>query len=370
MGQVSTLSSRLRMHPTLLVISDEERRTLLRATRLPTSTQRLAFRARIVLTRAAGTSVRATARRLGCCPRTVRKWSSRMAAQRILGLRDAARPGRPRRITASERCTVIAVACTPPEQSGLAGYTNWSGSLLAEALRDSGRVGAISARSVQRILHLASLKPHRCDYWKRRTDPHFDVKMRPIIDLYLDPPTDGPVWSIDEKTSIQALQRRHPELPMRRPGELIKREAEYRRHGTRCLTAGLEVHTGKVLGLVTPRRPAAVFTSFLDRLHAQVPAGQVIHAVVDNLNTHRGPAVATWQAAHPGRLQLHFLPFYASWLNQIEMWFRTLVRRLLRHGDFHSLANLEAQLYAFIATYNRLHAHPYRWTYTGDPLAA
>jgi len=194
--------------------------------------------------------------------------------------------------------------------------------------------------------------------------------MPPIIDLYLHAPSDGPVWSIDEKTSIQALERRYPLLPLRRPGELAKREAEYIRHGTCCLTAGLEVHTGKVLGLVTPRRPAEVFTTFLDRLNDQVPQGQIIHAVVDNLNTHRGPAVQAWQVAHPGRLRLHFLPFYASWLNQIEMWFRTLVRRLLQHGDFTSVVHLETQLYSFIATYNRLHAHPYRWTYTGDPLAA
>ena len=359
------------MHPTPLLISDEERRILTRATRLPTSTQRLAFRARIVLTRAAGIPVRATARQLDCCPRTVRKWSGRMATKRLPGLRDAARTGRPRQITASERCTVIALACTPPEQSGLADYTTWSGSLLAESLRGTGPGRRHQRpRTVQRILHVASLKPHRCDYWKRRTDPDFDAKMRPIIDLDLDPPTDGPVWCLDEKTSIQALQRRHPELPLRRPGELIKREAEYIRHGTCCLTAGFKVHTGKGPGLVTARRPAEVFTRFLDRLHAHIPAGQVIHAVVDNLNTHRGPAVGDWQAAHPGRLQLHYLPFYASWLNQIEMWFRTLVRRLVRDGDFSSTADLEARLYAFIATYNRLHAHPYRWTYTGDPLAA
>lgn len=358
------------MHHTPLVLSPEEATALHRVAERPTSSQRSSLRARIALQIADGTPVRAAARHLGCCPRTVRKWARRVAEHRLGGLQDAARPGRPRRITAPERCTVIAVACTQPEQSGLAGYTNWSGSLLAEALTTSGRVQAISARSVQRILNNASLKPHRCDYWKRRSDPDFDSKMPSIIDLYLNPPDDGPVWSIDEKTSIQALERRYPLLPLRRPGELAKREAEYIRHGTCCLTAGLEVHTGKVLGLVTPNRPAEVFIAFLDRLDAQVPHGQVIHAVVDNLNTHCGPPVRAWQSAHPQRLLLHFLPFYASWLNQIEMWFRTLVRRLLQNGDFTSVIHLENQLYAFIATYNRLHAHPYRWTYTGDPLAA
>jgi transposase len=358
------------MHPPPLVLTDVTRRLLEGLARRPTTSQRAALRARIILLADAGDPVRAIARRLCCRPATVRKWSRRFAAHGVTGLRDADRPGRPRRIAAEERCSVIAAACATPERFGLEGVTEWSGRLLASCLIDSGQVTAISARTVQRILARAALKPHRCEYWKRATDPAFTVKMRPVIDLYLHPPADGPVWSIDEKTSIQALQRRFPDLPLRRPGELAKREAEYIRHGTRCLTAGLNVHTGQVLGLVTERRPAAVFVAFLDLLDARVPPGQVIHAVVDNLNTHSGPAVAAWQAAHPGRLQFHYLPFYASWLNQIEMWFATLQRRLLRRADFPSADHLEAQIVAFIATHNRLFAHPYRWTYTGDPLAA
>jgi transposase len=358
------------MRPPLLVLSAPDRCALERIARLPTTPQRTALRARITLLLAAGRSVRGIATTLRCCPNTVRKWARRVRARGITALKDAPRSGRPRRITAEERCSVIAAACTTPEDAGLNGVTEWSAQLLADSLVACGQVAAISPRTVQRILARAVLKPHRCEYWKRATDPRFEEKMRPIIDLYLHPPADGPVWSIDEKTSIQALQRRFPELRLRRPGELAKREAEYVRHGTRCLTAGLNVHTGEVLGLVTPTRPAAVFVAFLDLLDAQVPAGQVIHAVVDNLNTHSGPAVAAWQAAHPGRLQLHYLPFYASWLNQIEMWFATLRRRLLKRGDFRSAEHLEAQIIAFMATYNRFHAHPYRWTFTGEPLVA
>jgi len=241
---------------------------------------------------------------------------------------------------------------------------------LADTVVRDGRVAAISGRTVQRILQTADLKPHGCTYRKRRADPDVDVKMRAILPLYLDPPTDGPVWSIDEMTSIQALSRRCPALPLRRPGERIKREAEYVRHGTRCLPAGLAVHTGQVLGLVTPNRPATVFTALLDQLDAHVPDDQVIHAVVDNLNTHHGPTFHARQTSHPGRLQLHYLPFCASWLDQIEPCFRTVVRRLLRHGDFASADDLETQLYTFVTTHHRPHAHPYRWTYTGDTLAA
>lgn len=282
-----------------------------------------------------------------------------MGAHRLSGLQDARRPGRPRRITAPERCTVIALACTQPEQSGLVGYTTWSGSLLAEALVGSGRVQAISARPVQRILRNTSLKPHRCDYWKRRIDPNFDAKMRPVVELYLNPPSDGPVWCLDEKTSIQVLQGRFPVLPLRYPGELIRREAEYLRHGTLCLTADLEVHTGQVLGSVTSNRPAAVFTAFLDRLDAHRSPGTG-HPRGGRQPQHPLGSLGARVAGGPSRPRHLPLPARLLQLAQSDMWFRTLVRQPLQHRDFHSASDLEAQIYAFIATYNRLHAHPYR----------
>jgi transposase len=351
------------------VLSSAQRLALERVVGLPTSTQRAALRALIVLHVADGSGIRETARLLVCQPATVRKWCRRFRADDCT-LADAPRSGRPRRITPAERHIVVAAACTAPASLGFEGYSVLSGALLARALVDFGRVAGISARTVLRILDLADMKPHRCAYWKRSTDPNFDAKMRPIVDLYLNPPDDGPVWCIDEKTCIQALERRFADLPLRCPGELIRREAEYVRHGTRCLTAGLEVATGRIIGRLTPRRPAPEFIAFLDLLDVEVSTGQVIHAVVDNLNTHRGALVQAWQHDHPGRLVLHYLPFYASWLNQIELWFNTLQRRCLKRGDFSSADDLVAQITAFIATYNRLEAHPYRWSYTGDPLAA
>jgi transposase len=352
-----------------LVLTCPQRDALERVVGLPTSTQRAALRALIVLHVADGIGIRETARILLCQPATVRKWCRRFVAG-DRGLADAQRSGRPRRITAAERHTVVAAACATPASLGFDGYSVLSGALLAKALVESGRVAGISGRTVLRILNLADMKPHRCAYWKRSTDPNFDTKMRPIVELYLNPPDDGPVWCIDEKTCIQALERRFPDLPLRRPGEIIRREAEYVRHGTRCLTAGLEVSTGRIIGRLTPRRPKQEFIAFLDLLDAQVPAGQVIHGVVDNLNTHRGDLVEAWKHDHPGRLELHYLPFYASWLNQIELWFNTLQRRCLKRGDFVSADDLVTQITAFIATYNRLEAHPYRWSFTGDPLAA
>jgi transposase len=358
------------MHPCQLDLNPTDRVHLEAITRRSTSSQQSAFRALVVLMVADGNSISGAARALGCCRQTVRKWVRRMTAGGIAGLEDAQRSGRPRRISSSERHSVIALACSRPEDAGLAGHSEWSGNLLAEVLVSSGRVAAISGRSVQRVLKGADLKPHRCEYWKRKTDPQFDAKMRPIVDLYLNPPSDGPVWCFDEMTCIQALERCFPELPLRRPGELVKRSFEYVRHGTRCLLAALEVHTGRILGQVYPRRRREEFVAFLDRLDAEVLAGQVIHLVLDNLNVHRGPHVDQWLICHPGRIVFHFLPFHASWLNQIEIWFNTLQRRCLRRGDFRSTEALEAVISDFIATYNRLHAHPYRWTYSGDPLVA
>jgi transposase len=336
----------------------------------PTSPQRLVFRAQIVLLAADGLPLRGIARMLACSRTAVRKWSRRYCERGLAGLRDAPRSGRPRRISAVERHSVVAGACAPPEQFGLEAHTHWSGSLLAEALIRSGWVPAISARTVQRILQGACLKPHRIAYWKRKSDPNFEAKMRPIVELYVNPPGDGPVWCFDEKTCIQALERCFPDLPLRRPGELTRRSVEYIRHGTRCLLAALNVHTGHVIGQVREQRRCQEVVAFLDLLDAVVPAGQVIHLVLDNLNVHRGPVIDDWVAAHPGRVQFHFLPYHASWLSQIEIWFSILQRRCLRRADFPSPDALERAICAFIAAYNRLHAHPFRWTYTGDPLAA
>jgi transposase len=358
------------MHTTPLVLTVEQRQQLEVWICRPTTPQRLVERALIVLAAADGQGSRSIARSLSLTRNTVRKWCRRFGSQGIVGLADQARPGRPRRITADERCMVIATACQEPSEHGLAGHSSWSASLLAQVLTASGRVVTISSRSVQRILRVAAIKPHRCAYWKQPIDPDFAAKMRPVIDLYLHPPADGPVICADEKTCIQALHRRFADLLPTRPGQLRRRSVEYVRHGTRCLTAGLFVHTGKIVGMVTPSRPKEIFLAFLDLLDASVPKGQVIHLVLDNLNTHRGQHIDSWLAAHPGRLAIYYLPFHASWLNQIELWFNTLQRRCLRLGDFSSGEDLTATILAFIDTYNRLHAHPYRWTYTGEVLAA
>lgn len=180
------------MHPRQLELNPPLRAELEAVVGRPSSSQQLALRALMVLMVADGQTISAAARSLGCCRRTVRKWVRGVSSGGMAGLRDAPRSGRPRRISAGERHSVIALACSRPQDCGLLGHSQWSGSLLAEVLVTSCRVAGISPRSVQRILEGADLKPHRCEYWKRKSDPEFDAKMRPIVDLYLNPPLDGP----------------------------------------------------------------------------------------------------------------------------------------------------------------------------------
>ena len=247
--------------------------------------------------------------------------------------------------------------------------TKWSGRLLAKALRIGGRVSQISGSTVNRVLRTATIKPHRIAYWKRKRDPDFDRKAKPIVDLYLNPPQDGVVVCADEKP-IQVLSRQLADRLPRAPGQILQREFEYVRHGTICLTAALFVHTGRVLGMITPNRPAQVFVAFLDRLHAEVAPDQIIYLICDNLNTHKGPLVRSWMEEHPGRIRFFYLPNYASWLSQIELWFNSLQRFCLELADVQEPAAIEELVTDYVGTYNEVEAHPYKWTYTGDVLAA
>jgi putative transposase len=357
------------MHLPPLVLTTQQRDQLETVLRRSTSTQRAVERALIVLEGAGGRSLPETAERLGLTRNTIRKWRRRFILNGVDGLHDRPRCGRPRRITAEERCLVVAAACQDPADHELAGHSSWSGSPLAQVLVLSGLVSAISARSVQRILKAAAIKPHRIAYWKQKIDPLFALKMRPIVDLYLRPPANGPVVCADEKTCIQALSRRFPDQLPRRPGQLRRRSVEYVRHRTRCLTAAFFVHTGRVLALVTPRRPKEVFLAFLDLLDVNVPpvghppgAGQPQHPP---RRAHRG------LASRPSGSARDLLPALPRQLAQPD---RALVRNALpplptpRRLPLRD--DLAAKMLAFIETYNRLHAHPYRWTYTGDPLAA
>jgi transposase len=288
---------------------------------------------------------------------------------------------------------IIALATQIPVQQGHP-LTHWSISDLTRAVLKNEIVSAIAPSTIWRLLDQAALKPHRWHYWLNSPDPEFYPKMYDIIELYLNAlhmyERGEILLSVDEKTSIQALRRKYPHKPMI-PGHVELIEHEYKRHGTCCLTAGLEVATGEVMGLLTPNRPAEVFAEFIQwvcRTYAEAPS---IHIVLDNLNTHyhaltcqvvadfchctMGPIETGRQRkdflADPSkRVVFHFTPSHASWLNQIEIWFSTLVRKVIRRGDFSSVDDLQDKIIRFIEYYNDYLAKPYKWTYTGKPLAA
>lgn len=307
------------------------------------------------------------ARRLLTSADQVRKWRERYREGGIEGLEDELRAGRPCRITPLERMAVIGVACRDPAQFGEA-RTLWSQESLCRTVLRTGRVRRISRASVGRILKHAGLRPHKVKMWCTSTDPLYDEKLADIVDLYLDPPEGEPVVSIDEKTGMQALSRKHA-LRRPRPGCDGRDEFEYRRNGTRCLFACFNIRTGRVLGRLTARRKSEDFLAFMDEV-ALAYRGGVVHVVLDNLNTHYGPKVDEWNRRHGGRFRFHFTPTHGSWLNQVEIYFGILSRRVLKAASYPNTRLLDAAVERFLRQWNEQEAHPFRWTYRGKTLVA
>jgi len=285
------------------------------------------------------------------------------------GLADYERSGRPPTISPLERHQVIAVACKPPRDYGIQRDV-WSHEGLREILVSKKLVREISSSEVGRILFEAELKPHRVKMWCHSNDPQFEEKMSEIVDLYTNRPSGEPVLCIDERTGMQALSRNH-NLVSATPGQTGRFEFEYKRNGTRCLFACFNIATGRVLGRCTKSRKRDDFFAFMDLVAAQYRQRRV-HIVLDNLNTHRdttkGMFVTEWNKAHGNRFIFHYTPTHGSWLNQVELWFSILARRILRFGNFHSPSELTREVNKFIRIWNKQEARPFRWTYEGLPL--
>ena len=353
----------------VIQLSREDRAALEAIARRGGGEARLHRRACLVLLAADGESVASIARRLGTSRARVHEWAGRFQTHRLDGLHDQPRAGRPPAITPLERHQVVAAACQSPGTFGLSA-PQWTHETLGQAVVSAGLVRAISAASVGRILQEAEIKPHRVKQWCHSDDPAFQEKMREIVDLYVHLPKGEPVLSIDEKSGIQALSRRRPLVPAA-AGCAGRFEFEYRRHGTGCLFACFNVGTGHILGRCTRQRTRSDFLAFLDHV-ASVYRQRRVHVVLDNLNTHRdtgqGAYMTDWNRRHGDRFVFHYTPTHGSWLNQIELWFSILVRRILRYGDFFSVDDLVAGIKAFIGRWNETEAHPFRWTYEGLPL--
>jgi transposase len=337
-----------------LVLTDEERETLVRWSRRRKSAQSLALRARIVLACAEGKTNKAVAEELRVWPQTVTKWRGRFVRERLEGLSDEPRPGAPRTITDEQvEAVVVATLEELPKDA-----THWSRALMAKR-------SGLSKSTVGRIWKAFGLKPHLTDTFKLSTDPQFIEKVRDVVGLYLDPPERALVLCVDEKSQIQALDRSQPVLPMM-PGMPERRTHDYVRNGTSSLFAALDVATGRVIGSVHRRHRAVEFKKFLAKLDKQVPAELGVHLVCDNYATHKTDTIQRWLAAHP-RFHLHFVPTSSSWLNQVERWFSELTTKLLQRGVHKNVQQLEADIRNWIATWNE-NPRPFVWTKTADEI--
>ncbi len=339
-----------------VTLTDDEYAQLVAWSRRSKSANALAMRSRIVLAAADGLGNTAIADKLDIHVSSARKWRSRFVADRLEGLVDEPRPGRPRTVSDDQVEAVITRTLeTTPSDS-----THWSTRSLAAEL-------GMSQSAVSRIWRAFGLAPHKQDSWKLSKDPLFVDKVRDVVGLYMNPPERALVLCVDEKTQIQALNRTQPVFPML-PGTPARASHDYVRHGTSSLYAALDLTTGKVIGALHGRHRAQEFLAFLKTIDTNVPADLDVHLVLDNASTHKTPAIRRWLTAHP-RFVVHFTPTSASWLNLVERWFAELTTKKLRRGTHTSVRQLNADIRAWIDTWND-NPRPYVWTKTADQILA
>ena len=341
-------------HAIAIELTEKERLILEGYARRRKTAQAVAKRSRIVLMAAAGTPNKTIAAKLMMSRSTVMIWRKRFAERRLDGLHDEPRPGAPRSIADAE---IERIVTTTLEETPK-GSTHWSTRTLAK------QVG-VSHSSVSRIRRAFGLAPHRSDTFTLSNDPLFVEKVRDIVGLYLSPPENALVLCVDEKSQIQALNRKQPVLPML-PGQGEKRTASYRRHGTTSLFAALDILTGKVIGKCYRRRRTSEMRDFLNRVERVVPPLLDVHIIMDNLNTHKAVSIQRWFARHP-RFHVHFTPTYSSWINQVERWFALLEQRQLKRGSHTSVVQLERAIYDFIDAHND-DPKPFTWTKSADQI--
>lgn len=350
---------------TPIVLTVEHSEKLKAVVRAETSNQRDVRRARVILAAAAGEETIAIAARLGHSTSTVSRWRTRFGICGMPGLLDRPRSGRPARITTMQRCEIIAAACEPPPQEE--GLTGWTLARLRDKIPQEGIVKELSLSHLGMLLSRMDIKPHRMEMWLHSRDPQFRELVAEIVELYLNPPRDAVVVGIDEKTGMQAVERKYKDDPAL-PGRLARREFEYIRHGTQALIAAFEITTGEVLGHCGPTRTGDDLEAFMERLAVRFPVGTV-HVIWDNLNTHKNrQRWAGFNTRHGGRFAFHFTPKHASWVNQIELWFGIFAKRSLRNASLASTEELQALVAAFISRWNTKDKHPFSWTFKGYPL--
>jgi len=333
-----------------LVLAPDTRAELDAITRSTRTPAGLVQRARLILALADGDSYTTLTARWGVAATSISRWKRRFLARGVAGLQDAPRSGRPDRLSPALEAKIIALT----QQSPPAPLTQWS------VRRMAARVG-VSPATVHRVWARAGLQPHRLERYVASPDPDVERKAADILGLYLQPPAHAAVFCVDEKTAIQALDRRDPVLPLS-PGRAERHGFEYVRHGTLSLYAALEVGTGHVEGRTAARHTSTEFVAFLDHVIGTQPRRRAIHLLCDNLAAHKTQAVRDWLAAHP-RVPLHYTPTYSSWLNQVELWFAKIERDCIARGIFTSTTDLRRKLMQYIRAHNKT-CRPFRWSYS------
>ena len=314
----------------------------------------LVRRAEIVLLAADGWPNEAVAAAVGVTRATVGKWRQRFLKNRLTGLHDELRPGAPRSISDEQVAEVVYKTLkTKPKDE-----TQWS-------VRSMGEEAGLSKDAVHRIWRTFSLQPHRQGYFKLSTDPFFVDKVRDIVGLYMHPPEHALVLCVDEKSQIQALERSQPLLPLGL-GYLEGVTHDYKRHGTTTLFAALNTATGEIMTQCKPRHRHQEFLQFLRHIEDNVPRDLDVHLIVDNYSTHKHAKVKTWLARRP-RFHIHYTPTYASWLNQVEIWFNIITRQAIRRDSFRKVKELIERIERYTAKWNA-NAHPFMWTATADSI--
>lgn len=318
-----------------------------------------------------GRSVDDVASYVGVTPRTVYKWCGRFQSEGMAGLYDRPRSGAPSRFTAEQRCEVIAVACERPADHGFAGEPRWTCKTLTFAVNQAAQDFKMSRSSVWRTLTRNRLQPHRLHSWQHSRDPRFKEIVNTVVGWYLRSPEEGVVvLSVDEKTGIQANERKH-ETCRAIPGRPGRYEHEYIRHGTQALIAAFNIHTGKVVADCGATRTAEDLLALMEKVALEYQGARRIIVIWDNLNTHcEGPGKRWTQfnARHGGKFEFVYTPKHASWMNQIEIFFSILTRRCLKYSDFSSTEDLAEKLMAFIERWNTKEGHPFNWTFAGYPM--
>lgn len=340
----------------IVELSAAERTFLESQVRRHRAPRSLSDRCQMILLCADGLASKDVASTMGVHEHTVGKWRRRFVRDRLEGLSDEYRPGRPRTVSDAQVATVIerTLQSTPKDA------THWS-------IRSMAKEVGLSHTTIRRIWNAFGLQPHRAATFKLSTDPLFVDKVQDIVGLYMSPPNRAIVLCVDEKSQIQALDREQPVLPMM-PGVAERQTHTYIRHGTTSLFAALDIATGAVIGKCYKRHRSKEFLGFLKQIDERLPKGPDVHLVMDNYATHKTKEVKAWLVRRP-HWHVHFTPTSASWINQVERWFAELSRKKLKRGVHRSTRELEADILAFIKVHNE-NPKPYKWVKSADEILA